>query len=84
MTIEQGVIHLKLRLTRLFLGLVAIGALLGLSYTVATWVQADTLPAVPEPPRTIPGTDVNPYGANFFLDREVEDWKRDRTVRMAR
>jgi hypothetical protein len=31
----------------------------------------------------IPDTDVNPYGANFFLDREVEDWKRDRTVRMA-
>jgi hypothetical protein len=29
-------------------------------------------------------TDVNPYGANFFLEREVEVWKRERTVQMAR
>ena len=34
-------------------------------------------------PRTIPNTDVNPYGANFFLAREVEPWKRERTVEMA-
>jgi hypothetical protein len=32
----------------------------------------------------IPHTDVNPLGANFFLDREVEAWKREETVRMAR
>jgi hypothetical protein len=35
------------------------------------------------PPRSIPNTDVNPYGANFFLAREVELWKRERTVEMA-
>jgi len=35
------------------------------------------------PPRTIPNTDVNPYGANFFLHREVEPWKRDKTLQMA-
>lgn len=35
------------------------------------------------PAREIPSTDVNPYGANFFLSREVEAWKRERTVRMA-
>jgi len=35
------------------------------------------------PARTIPNTDVNPYGANFFLAREVEPWKRDKTLRMA-
>jgi hypothetical protein len=75
---------LKSRLFRFALALVALGALLGLSYTVVSWAQADTLPFVPAPPRTIPDTDVNPYGANFFLDREVEEWKRDRTVRMAR
>ncbi len=34
--------------------------------------------------RTIPNTDVNPFGANFFLEREVEAWKRQETVRMAR
>jgi hypothetical protein len=35
------------------------------------------------PARAIPNTDVNPYGANFFLAREVEPWKRERTVEMA-
>ncbi len=35
------------------------------------------------PARAIPNTDVNPYGANFFLAREVEPWKRERTVVMA-
>jgi hypothetical protein len=34
-------------------------------------------------PRSIPNTDVNPFGANFFLEREVETWKREETVRMA-
>lgn len=43
----------------------------------------------PPPPtfaarRAIPLTDLNPYGANFFLEREVEAWKRERTVTMAR
>lgn len=28
-------------------------------------------------------TDVNPYGANFFLDREVEPWKQEKTLEMA-
>jgi hypothetical protein len=31
----------------------------------------------------VPNTDVNPFGANFFLAREVEPWKRERTVEMA-
>ncbi len=30
-----------------------------------------------------PFTDVNPYGANFFLDREVETWKKEKTLSMA-
>ena len=34
--------------------------------------------------RTIPHTDLNPYGANFFLDREVEGWKQEKTLEMAR
>lgn len=33
--------------------------------------------------RAVPNTDVNPYGANFFVAREVEPWKRERTVEMA-
>jgi len=35
------------------------------------------------PGHTIPNTDINPYGANFFLDREVEPWKLDKTLQMA-
>lgn len=34
-------------------------------------------------PSSIPFIDVNPLGANFFLDREVELWKREQTVKMA-
>lgn len=30
----------------------------------------------------ITNTDVNPYGVNTFLDREVEDWKKERTFQM--
>jgi hypothetical protein len=33
--------------------------------------------------RLIPNTDVNPYGANLFLDREVEEWKLRKTLQMA-
>lgn len=39
--------------------------------------------AIEGPARAIPNTDVNPYGANFFLDREVEPWKLDKTLQMA-
>ena len=35
-------------------------------------------------PAPIPHTDLNPYGANFFLDREVERWKLEETLEMAR
>ena len=31
---------------------------------------------------TIPDTRVNPLGVNSFLDREVEDWKKERTFQM--
>lgn len=34
-------------------------------------------------PRTIPNTDLNPYGANFFLHLEAEQWKIDKTLQMA-
>lgn len=43
---------------------------------------AATIPSR-HPARTIPNTDVNPYGANFFLAREVEPWKLDKTLQMA-
>jgi len=33
--------------------------------------------------RLIANTDLNPYGANAFLSQEVEDWKLEKTMRMA-
>jgi hypothetical protein len=33
--------------------------------------------------RHIPNTDVNPFGANLFLGREVEEWKLRKTLEMA-
>ncbi len=72
------------RLFRFFFALIALACLVGLSWTITSWVESGSPAPGPVQPRLIPDTDVNPYGANFFLDREVEDWKRERTVRMAR
>jgi hypothetical protein len=33
-------------------------------------------------PRTIPYSDVNPWGTNTFLHKEVEDWKKRQTFKM--
>lgn len=44
-----------------------------------------TTPTISSAPlRPIAATDVNPLGATFFLDREVEGWKREQTVKMAK
>ncbi|MBI2862830.1 MAG: hypothetical protein HYX89_08410 [Chloroflexi bacterium] len=48
-----------------------------------------TIPALgpvasePQSLKTIPNTDVNPYGAHFFLQLEVEPWKVETTLQMA-
>jgi polysaccharide biosynthesis protein PslG len=65
----------------LFAGLLG-ASLLGLALVLLPWVTAGPQPDVAAK-RSIPNTDVNPYGANFFLSREVEEWKRERTVSMA-
>ena len=39
--------------------------------------------AAPQP-TALPFTDVNPLGATFFLEREVEPWKREQTIKMAK
>jgi hypothetical protein len=48
-------------------------------------VGGATVPAAQalRPPRAVPLTDVHPYGANFFLEREPDVWNRERTVAMA-
>ena len=68
---------LGLGLTLLILLLVAAGVLL-----YGYWEDHSALAPV-TPTREIANTDVNPYGANFFLNREVEPWKIDTTLRMA-
>ena len=40
--------------------------------------------AEPEPERAIVDTRVNPWGANAFLHKEVESWKKEKTFEMAR
>ncbi len=58
-------------------------ALLGtFGYLLYRGVGRGPSPA-PTPARTIPNTDVDPFGANFFLAREVEPWKLERTLQMA-
>ncbi|HEX2515307.1 MAG TPA: cellulase family glycosylhydrolase [Chloroflexota bacterium] len=36
----------------------------------------------PPPPRTVPHTDLNPWGTNTFLHKEVETWKKQQTFKM--
>jgi len=64
---------------------VCLGLGLGLSGILWSYsARAGTHTTASAPARLIPNTDVNPYGANFFLDREVEVWKREKTVEMAK
>ncbi len=53
----------------------AVAVLAGIGLLVARILAPQPVPYT---------TDVNPYGANFFLDREVEAWKREKTLDMAR
>jgi hypothetical protein len=56
-----------------------ISIVVGVAAVVLLWRRLATPAHKP-----IPYTDVNPYGANFFLDREVEPWKQEKTLEMAR
>jgi hypothetical protein len=72
----------RLRTMALIAIFVLLSALLGF-ILVRYAVQAQTPEQEWIPARNMANTDVNPYGANFFLAREVEPWKRERTVQMA-
>lgn len=69
------------RQLRLLSLLLIFGALLGLARVPKPLTAA---PELTSAPRAIPYTDVNPLGANFFLDREVEAWKREQTLKLAK
>ena len=65
----------------LALGFITLVAVMGRVLYVGLSARLAATPS--RPPRSIPNTDVNPYGANFFLAREVEPWKLDKTLHMA-
>ena len=57
--------------------LVMLAQLLAASAFMALPSAASAAPAA-----AIPDTDVNPYGVNTFFSKEVEDWKKERTMQM--
>ena len=66
------------------LSVVLLGALADLGWIAHGYRQAVLSAAlVSAPAREVNNTDVHAYGANFFLAREVELWKREKTVQMA-
>ncbi|MFQ5854290.1 MAG: beta-galactosidase [Anaerolineae bacterium] len=56
-------------------------ALVGLVFRYLIHARASVVESAP--PRLIPNTDFNPFGANFFLQWEAEPFKRAKTVEMA-
>ena len=65
----------------LVLVLMVLGIFLATIVSEGLAAQRPTAPT--RATKTIPNTDVNPFGANFFLEREVEPWKLDKTLQMA-
>jgi hypothetical protein len=75
-------IRTQARLWFLVLCLVVTGALLA-NMLVPLAFSARSAASGYHTAHLIPNTDVNPYGANLFLDREVEEWKLRKTLQMA-
>jgi hypothetical protein len=72
------------RLRRLKLSVVALGlCLVGLAWLFSQGPVAGD-PAYRRAAKTIPLTDVSPWGANFFLHLEPDDWNQRHTVEAAR
>lgn len=70
---------------RLILTGLLLAAVAGLVAVVLAWrVASEASAQMTHARRMIPNTDVSPYGANFFLTQEVEDWKSRKTLQMAR
>ena len=64
--------------------LFSVAAVLGSFSLPAIDLDTSRAAAAFVPLRTIPHTDLNPYGANFFLQWEAEPWKVEKTLEMAR
>ncbi len=64
----------------------SIGLLVFAGTSLVPSISTDVLFASappPVPPPTVPFTDVDPYGANFLLEWEPEEWKVEKTFEMA-
>jgi len=72
----------RIRAGGLIVGLILMIAALG-AVLISYFLSLDTSEVSVSPARTIANTDVNPYGANFFLEREVELYRREETIKMA-
>ena len=57
--------------------LVMLAQLLAASVYLALPHSAEAAPA-----SAIPDTELNPYGVNTFFSKEVEDWKKERTMQL--
>ncbi|MBI4498378.1 MAG: hypothetical protein HY689_10810 [Chloroflexi bacterium] len=79
----MGLRHMHRALLRTGSGLLLLGGALALVADLST-PQASSAPEAATPVRTIPFTGVNPIGVNVFLGREVERWKKERTLEMAK
>ena len=66
-----------------FLSLVFVTLVVLLVRTLYQSFASTGSPMAARAPQRLANTDVNPYGANFFLAREVEPWKLDKTLHMA-
>lgn len=66
----------------LFNALAIVGLLITawFGYQLGPWISVEGAPGSAAEP--LPWTAVNPIGVNTFLAREVETWKRERTVEM--
>ncbi len=71
-----------LRLLRLVLGLSVLLAL-GVALVAHNPLTTEEAEIVPATRRNVDHADVGLVGANFYLDREVEFWKKELTFKMA-
>ena len=72
------------RLLRLIGGLIILASVVLAAGEFGIGQFTPSAPISVQELRTIPFTDLNPYGANFFLHMEVEKWKIDKTIQMAK
>ncbi|MCE5259346.1 MAG: hypothetical protein LLG44_09875 [Chloroflexi bacterium] len=67
----------------IWISMTLVVALLALDIYTITNALSRSESSAPLTERRTTDTEVNPYGVNLFLEREVEAWKREKTLSMA-